>query len=667
MLAELPHREIYWNVPMGKYLIYPVFAVAAAVFVWGVVRRVKMWRQGAATPIPGGWPARTVRAVWDAFSQRLVLRESGPGLFHFLLFWGFVFLFIGTLIVAVDADLGIAIISEGSSFYLGYTVVLNVFGVAAVAGVVYMLIRRYLARSSYLDERGDDWLALVWILVILVSGHVLQALRLAAVQPPWAPWSFASWGLARMFWDARPESLATAHVVVWWFHFLLVMAWIAWIPFGKLWHMFSGPLNLLLRPSKASGHIAKMDLEDEEAVSYGVGELGHLGWKRLLDADACIRCGRCQENCPAKLTGKPLNPKKVILDVRAHMEEVYRNRGREDAEGKKLHGGWITADELWACTTCMACVRNCPMGIEHLETIIPMRQHLTLMESAFPQEATAVFKGMENNGNPWALGSGKRLDWAEDLELTPLSEDPEHEILLWVGCAGSFDDRAIKVSRALVKIMRAAGLKFGVLGIEERCCGETARRMGNEYLAQTLIAGNVETLARYEVERIVTACPHGYNTLRNEYPDFGGNYEVLHHTEMIAELLRTGRLKLSGDAPGEVVYHDSCYLGRYNDLYDPPREVLRAVPGLVLREAERRRHKGFCCGAGGGRMWMEEKLGTRVNLTRTEQLLATGARTTAVACPYCLTMLTDGIKDKDLTDTHRVVDVAELVAACLPE
>jgi len=476
--------------------------------------------------------------------------------------------------------------------------------------------------------------------------------------------------LARLFWHAQPESLTIAHAVVWWFHFILVMAWIAWLPFGKLWHIFSGSLNLLLRSHKPSGHIDKMDLEDEQAEQFGVGALEHLSWKRLLDADACVRCGRCQQNCPANLTGKPLNPKQVILNVRAHMEELYANRKQEGAETKNLHGNWITADELWSCTTCMACVSNCPMGIEHLETIIGMRQHLTLMESDFPQEVIAVFKGMENNGNPWALGSGKRLDWAEDLDLKPLSVEPEHEILFWIGCAGSFDDRAIKVSRALVKILRAAGVKFGVLGIKERCCGETARRMGNEYLAQTLIGNNVETLAKYNVRRIVTTCPHGYNTLKNEYPDFGGNYEVLHHTELIAELLQAGRLKLTGashGAGGAVVFHDSCYLGRYNDVYNPPREVLRAVPDLELYEADRRRARALCCGAGGGRMWMEENLGSRINLARIDELIASGAKTVAVACPFCMTMLTDGIKDKDLTDTHKVVDVAELIAARLSD
>jgi len=668
MLAELPHREIYWNVDQGKYLLYPLFLVAAVIFTVGVVRRVRMWRQGQTEQGltgTGQWNKRVIRAAWDVFSQRLLLHEPGPGLFHFLLFWGFVFLFLGTLVVALDADLGISIISRGSSFYLFFTLVLNIFGTAAVLALLYMFTRRYLVRSDYLDRRGDDLLTLSWLLLILLSGHLLQALRLAALHPSWASWSFASYGLARLWWDARLEQLAVVHRWAWWGHLLLVMAWIAWLPYGKLWHIFTGPLNLLLRQDKPSGKITKMDLEDEEAEQFGVGELEHFTWKRLLDADACIRCGRCQQNCPAYLTGKTLNPKEIIQSIRGSMEEAYVARGRTAGQIRRLHGDWIGQDELWSCTTCLACVKNCPMGVEHLESIIGMRQHLTLMESAFPREAVAVFKGMENNGNPWAIGSGKRLDWAADLQLPTLAEEPEYEFLFWVGCAGSYDDRAMKVSRALVKIMRAAGVKFAVLGKEERCCGDSARRLGNEYLAQELIQRNVETLARYGVKRIVTTCPHGYNTFKNEYPDFGGNYQVWHHTELIAELLHAGRLRLAGNASRDVVYHDSCYLGRYNDVYAPPRLVLRAIPGLVLHEANRHGDKSFCCGAGGGRMWLEENQGTRINLARTGQLLASGAETIAVACPFCMTMLGDGLKDKELVEKHRVLDVAELVAASL--
>lgn len=319
------------------------------------------------------------------------------------------------------------------------------------------------------------------------------------------------------------------------------------------------------------------------------------------------------------------------------------------------------------------------MGIEHLDTIVGMRQYLTQMEAAFPEELHGVYRGMENNSNPLQMGLDKRFDWAEGMGLATLADDPGHEILFYVGCAGSYDDRAIPTTKAMISIMRAAGVKFGLLGVEEGCCGETARRLGNEYLAHALIGQNIETFGRYGVERIVTACPHGYNTLRHEYPDFGGRYEVLHHTEFIAELIRDGRLRLRGTCPEKVAYHDSCYLGRYNGLYEAPREILRAIGGLALVEAARSGRKGFCCGAGGGGMWLEESEGRRINVERTDQLIDTGARTIAVACPYCRVMIDDGLKDeelnrlrrggdgKDLDETHRVVDVAQLVADLIEE
>ncbi|MBN2494196.1 MAG: 4Fe-4S dicluster domain-containing protein [Deltaproteobacteria bacterium] len=676
--VELPSRVVYWNVLHPHLKVYLPLAITLIVFGYGVWRRFAIWRQGRKDPRMDRIVARTWWAGWDAGTQRLLLREWVAGISHAMLFFGFVVLFIGTLIVMVEADLGFPVLSTPSYFYWVYTITLNVFGVLAVGGVLLLAARRYVFRSRYLDNKHDDWITLLLIFVILLTGYLLQALRLADLKPWWAIYSFVSYGVAKLFfWDVSSAWLRSAHEVVWWTHFLLVLFWVAYIPFSKLWHIFAGCLGLFFRSSHHRGRISKDDAvaamvagEDTDVESFGAARLEELSWKSLLDGDACIRCGRCQENCPAKLTDKQLNPKQLVQDIKGHMEEVFRLRKKsgEDGDGRRsFHGDVIKADVLWACTTCRACEENCPMGIEHLDIIVPMRQYLTQMETAFPQEVTNVFKGMENNNNPWQIGSNKRFDWAEGMGLKPLSEDPEHEILFFVGCAGAFDDRAIKVTKAFIKLLQAAGVKFGLLGIEEGCCGETARRIGNEYLAQTLIAQNIETLNGYKVKRIVTTCPHGYNTLKNEYPDFGGQFEVLHHTELLAELVAQGRLKLGSDGAGPVTFHDSCYLGRYNKVYDAPRKALRAVPGLELKEAARRKRKGFCCGAGGGRMWMEENEGSRINSERTAQLVATGAKTFAVACPYCLTMISDGIKEKDLDETHKVFDVAELLARHLPE
>ncbi len=662
-MPELPYRELYWNIPWGKYLIYPLFLLAAGVFAYGVYRRIQMWRLGRAERPKGEGSRGWLWALVDVFGQRLVWREFWPGLFHVMVFYGFIALFVGTLIVALDADFGVDLISGGGGFYLWFTVVLNIFGAFAILGVLAAFARRSLFRSKYLDHLRDDWLSLVFILVILVSGHLLQALRLAALQPDWAEYSFLSFWLARLFWDARPELLAQIHGWVWWGHFLLVQVWIATLPFTKLWHMFAGPLNLLLRSARPRGHIQKLDMEDEEAEQFGLGRLEDFGRRQLIDTDACIRCGRCQQNCPAKLTDKSLNPKQVIQDLKGHMEYVYSLANRDERHA--LHGEAISADTLWSCTTCLACERNCPMGIGHLDTIVGMRQHLMMMESEFPKEAVSVLKGMETSGNPWSLGGNKRMDWAEGLGLKTLAEDPEHEILLWVGCAGSYDDRAIKVTKALVKILQAAGVKFGLLGNEERCCGDSARRMGNEYLAQMLIQHNIETFAKYKVHTLLTACPHGYNVFKNEYPDFDGDLQVFHHSEFIAKLLAEGRLKTQKASVTKVVFHDSCYLGRYNDIYDPPRQALRALPGVQVLEPKRNRRKSFCCGAGGGRMWMEETSGTRINEERTRQLLEKDCDTIAVACPFCLTMISDGLKAKNMDESHQVLDIAEIVSSGL--
>jgi Fe-S oxidoreductase/nitrate reductase gamma subunit len=675
--GDLPFRELYWNIPFGKYLIYPIFLIAFGIFIYGVYKRIKIWSFAKRLNKPDAITDRGFWALGDAFSQRLVLRELGPGLAHAALFFGFIVLFIGTLIVMIDADLGIAIISKPTAFYYFFTVTLNIFGVAALAGIIYALVRRYIYRSPYLENLKDDGLTLALIFLILFTGHFLQALRLAAIKPPWAAYSFASYLLALPLWGVQESTLRTVHAITWWTHFLLVMVFIASLPYIKLWHIFTGAVNLFFRSRKPRGRIEKLDLENEQAESFGLSRVEDFAFKQLMETDACIRCGRCQQNCPAYLTEKPLNPKKIILGVKEHMEDVYRLKsrcsagekkegGQEAGDGRRqLVGEVISHEALWACTTCLACERNCPMGIEHLNHIIGMRQYLTLMESSFPREVTVAFKGMENNSNPWAVASNKRFDWAQGLGLKTLAEEAEHEMLFFVGCAGSTDLRVTKVARALVKIMRAAGVKFGLLGTAERCCGEVARRLGNEYIAQRLIQANLEVFDRYRVRKILVICPHCYNTFNNEYPDFGGNFEVVHHTQFIEQLICQGRLKLEGEPLGEVVYHDSCYLGRYNDIFSPPRNVLKKLPGLRLREAERRLRKGFCCGAGGGRMWMEEKIGKRINTERTEQLLRTGARTLAVACPYCLTMISDGIKEKDLSESHQVLDIAELVAARL--
>ena len=418
----------------------------------------------------------------------------------------------------------------------------------------------------------------------------------------------------------------------------------------------------------------------EEAETFGVHKIEEFSWKDLLDLDACTRCGRCQDNCPAWLTEKPLSPKEVIQDMKNHLLQkapvISSKPGVEKKPGETipaeenpsfpaLIGEVISEDAIWSCTTCGACEEACPVFIEPFPKLIEYRRYLALMESKFPNEVQLAFKNMENNSNPWGIGSSTRADWAKDLGLKILSEDSDVEYLYYVGCSASFDDLNKKVATALVEIFNKAGLSFGILGVEEGCCGDSARRLGNEYLYSIMAESNIETFKKYGVKKIITSCPHGYHTIKNEYPQFGGNFEVYHHTEILLKLIKEGKIKFTKEVNKVIAYHDSCYLGRHNDIYDAPREILKAIPGVKLIELKKNRENSFCCGAGGGRMWMEENLGIRINHARVDEIVQANPNIVATACPFCLTMIVDGIKEKELDKKFSAEDLVLLVKEAL--
>lgn len=505
----------------------------------------------------------------------------------------------------------------------------------------------------------------------------------------------------------NPTSLWLWGEAYFWVHWGVILFFLVLIPRSKHLHLLGAMPNVFFRRFTPKGALPAMDfdeLEAEGAESFGVSRAEEFTWKQLLDTYACTQCGWCNEYCPANLTAKPLAPREALhgilddIDTRgkvllpAMKEELARLKqadpGKPEAELRKQAlaaasakadesckpliaaaegAGWISHDVLWSCTMCGACESHCPVLIEHVSAWIEMRRYLVLTQSEMAPELATTFRNLENNSNPWGISSSKRFDWAEDTDGgVPLFDAEKHEYLFFVGCAGCLDERDKKVTRAMVEVLRAAGVSFGVLGTEEQCCGDPARRPGNEYLYQTMARANIELFQAKRVKKIVTACPHCFNTLRNEYPQLGGEFAVEHHSTLIAGLLAAGKLKLAGKGAGTVAYHDSCYLGRWNDLYDDPRQVLAALPGTRLVEPPRNRKKGFCCGAGGGRMWLEEKLGKRINVERTDQLLESNADTFAVACPFCMTMIDDGVKDRGKEETVKVRDLAELVAAALP-
>lgn len=667
-------REFYWNVQYARLLIYPLFLATLAVLGWGLYRRVRLWRLGQAeTRSRDLWG--TLRRV---LTQADVLRSRLPGTAHFALFWGFILLTIGTGLIFLQEDFllplgGIYFLRD--TFYLWYSLVLDLAGLAAIVAILVFAYRRYLARPAGVLNRGEDLAILGLLLAVLVGGFLIEGLRIATTRPAFEVWSPVGWLVAQPLASLDEASLRALHGVGWWSHLALAFAFLAYVGYSKLLHIVTGPLNLYFRSPRPAGALAPIE-NIEEAETYGVARAEEFTWKQLLDADACLRCGRCQDNCPAWNTQKPLSPRKVVLDVRDDLSEfgaaALAERKAGGAEGAQsetpraaLIGGRISEDEIWACTTCRACQEHCPVEVEHIQKLVDLRRYLVLSESRFPQELNAPYRSLENSGCPWAIPATERGTWAEGLGVRTLAEAGSAEYLWWVGCAVDVDERNKKVARALARVLQAGGVDFAVLGAEEQCCGDPARRTGNEYLFQMLAQANVEALGSYGVRKILVHCPHCFNTLKNEYPQFGGQYEVVHSSQLIAELLRVGRLRPVPAEPGTIAYHDPCYLGRHNGVYDAPRAILNAA-GASVAEPASARANAFCCGGGGGRTWLEERLGARINQVRTQHVLATGAPAVAVSCPYCLSMLINGVKDLGAEERLRVVDYVEVLAEVLP-
>lgn len=690
-------RQVFWNAESFEVLLFVFTAIAMAIFFYGVYRRWKLWKAMGKEEIR--WdqlPLRLKSLFMNGLLQVKTWKDLYPGVMHGLIFFGFFVLIFGAAFDAGEFHITEPFFHWAflrGQFYLNFSFLMDLFGLLVLIGVLMAAFRRYVQKPDRLGYKGqsdntaDDAIALLLIGSIIVTGFIIEALRIHAtmiegigpdnVAPAWEVWSFVGWTLAHAFANMDVETAKLWHKISWWVHTFIALGFIAYIPYSRLLHIITTPANHFLTSLKPAGYVEPIrDIENQE--SFGVSKLEEFTWKQIFDSDACTKCGRCQDGCPAYLTGKHLSPKKLIQDIKTHWLEVAplaaakaitpaeegAEAPAEAAEGAAPEKSLIDTVDLhavWDCTNCMYCVENCSSSIEHVQKIIDMRRYKVLTEADFAPELQLTYRNMENNSNPWGIGAHLRGDWAKELGVKTLADDPNVEYLLYVGCSGSFDDRGKKISVAFAKVLQAAGVSFGILGTEEGCCGDSALRGGNDYLFQTQAQANIEIMNGYGVKKIIAICPHGYNCIKKDYPNFGGNYEVYHHTEIIADLIAKGKIKFTQKLEGTFTYHDSCFLGRYNNVYEQPRNILNAIPGVKVAEMDRNMSKSFCCGAGGARMWMEEH-GDRINNARTDQAAATNARTVAVGCPFCLTMFSDGIKDRNLEEKMMALDIAEIVA-----
>jgi len=664
-VIPLPTERLILGLP-GRLVFGLLVLLALVVFVYSMSRRVRVLLAGAPENRFDRIGLRIRKTLEYAFLQKRMFRDLYAGVFHIFLFAGFVVLTVRTLaLVAEGLFSGVTLLPGRAGE--AYTLAKDVFEVLVLVGVAMAVFRRAFARPKRLDLTLDAWVIL-FLIALLISADLVSEGAKVALRPELAsPWAPAVAALAGLFAGLAPATLAALYVGSWWTHLTDILFFGNYLPYSKHFHIITAVPNVFFMKLEPMGKLGTPDLETAE--HFGVAKVEQLSWKSMLDGYTCTECGRCRVVCPTALTGKPLDPKVFIGDVRdavyeATPEILAAVSGREDgapAPRKELIGGWISEETIWACTSCGWCTTACPVFIiPAVDKIIEMRRYLVLDRAEFPKEIQTAFRGMETNGNPWGMAAASRADWAKGLPVATMAEAAGRavEVLFWVGCAGSYEDRAKRVSRALVELLDAAGVSFAILGTEETCTGDSARRLGNEYLFQTLAQQNVGTLNGYGVRKIVTNCPHCLNCLKNEYGDFGGKYEVVHGSQLVADLIAAGRVKLTTSIPETITFHDPCYLGRYNGVYDAPRRIMDSIPGLRRIELSRSREKGLCCGAGGGRMWMEEKLGSRINQARMKEIAEAGTGAVGVSCPFCMVMI--GNAKEELGVSTVPFDVLEL-------
>ncbi len=609
--------------------------------------------------------------ITDVLGQSNVLRKRMPGIAHAMIFFGFLAVQPHSLELMLKGvcpafDVG----HWFPGFYGGYLFIADILATFVLLGFAYAIYRRTILRPRYLTLGADANLIILFTCLIIIT---FQCINMFQTLLPLSPGAYdyrgifpvsgllvSLFGLETM----SSQQIFAGYEISYWIHMATILGFMVYIPGSKHLHLLAAAPNVFLKPLEREKAIVTTDLENEELETFGLGKISELNWKNVLNLYACTECGRCEEQCPAAITDKPLSPKKLVHDLKVDLldhSEAILGGNLDQVQSIVRENSPITGDVLWSCVTCRACEDICPVNIEHLDFIVEARKHQVLMEASFPPELQETFTNLENQGNPWGFDPDSRADWSKGMDVPLMSDNPEAELLWFVGCAGSFDDRGKKISEAMARVLHRAGVNFAILGPEEACNGDMARRTGNEYLAQTLIQQNVEVLNGYKPKKILTGCPHCFNIIKNEYPRFGASFPVVSHADFLFDLHQQGRLQTNGNSLGTLTFHDSCYLGRWNGIVQSPRDLLRAMNNGQLTEMQRIREKGFCCGAGGGGMFMEETLGKRINVERAEEVMGTGAATVAAACPFCATMLSDGLMDKE--SNIAVKDIAEIVDA----
>ncbi|WGU92356.1 (Fe-S)-binding protein [Paenibacillus dendritiformis] len=697
-------------------LFLAVTGLGVYAFARAVIHRYMYVKLGQ----PVEWDGRAKRNLRDfavqVFGQTKLLKDRKSGLMHIVIFYGFIILQVGALDIIYKGLSGRPLPIPG---YEAFVLLQEVTVALVLIAMGYAAYRRYGEKLERLKRGWKPSIVVFFIFSLMLSVLLTMSFERLLEGKDFSLYAPIASLIAMPLAGMSQTAAEVLYMVCWWAHLLILLAFLVYVPQSKHFHLLSAPVNLLLRRTDPVGRLRKLDLEDEEAESFGTGKVEDFTQKQLLDLYACVECGRCTNVCPAAGTGKWLSPMHMIVKLRDHLTEkgaavtsrspwipsfVFSSNGTHGmrADGLDLAewqgegmtdigptmraqaAAWQTAAdrapgeleligdvmseaEIWACTTCRNCEDQCPVGNEHVDKIVDMRRYLVLTQGSMPHDGQRALQNIERQGNPWGISRSDRVKWVREvdpegmLHVPTVKENPEFDILLFVGSMGSYDNRSRKVTRSLVRLMNEAGVNFAILGNEEKNSGDTPRRMGNEFLFQQLCEENIATFQKYNVRKIVTACPHTYNTLKNEYPEFGLEAEVLHHSELLDELVRTGKLVPRHEVEERITYHDSCYLGRYNGVYEQPRNVLRAIRGVTLLEMERSRENGMCCGAGGGMMWMEETAGKRVNLARTEQALATKPTVISSACPYCLTMMEDGTKLLEAEEAVQTRDIAEIL------